>query len=67
MPAQKTVELNVVAVPVIATPFPNPLRHPVYWWKTRKLRADVRAMVIAEVSKRFNEHLERELVHGRGD
>lgn len=59
---------------VIPSPFVSFWRHPVWWWKMRHLRADLRheekkiaadparAALVAE----FNERLEHELLFGQG-
>lgn len=64
-------ELEVVKVEsVIPHPFCSPWRHPIWWWKMRHLRADIRLLedeVDPAVSRRMRELEEEAFLTGSGN
>ncbi len=62
---------QVTEIPtIIKNPHCSPWRHPIWWWKMRHLRHDVKVMseaVDPEFKQKFDEELERKILHGTGE
>lgn len=61
--------ITVHHLPVICTPYPSPWEHPIYWWKMRHLRHDIKVMTEAvdpELKRKFEELEARAFINGTG-
>ncbi len=55
--------------PIVPSPFCSPWRHPIWWWKLRKLRADILLLedeVDPALSKRMREIEDDAFLNGSG-
>lgn len=54
---------------ILPSPFCSPFRHPIWWWKFRHLRADIRLLeeeVDPALSKRMRELEDEAFLNGTG-
>lgn len=63
--------LNVVKVEILPclNPYVKWYRHPIWWWKWRHFRHDVKVLeeaVDPEFKQKFDEELERQIMFGTG-
>lgn len=72
-PLKEAPELiGVVKVEILPclNPYVKWYRHPIWWWKWRHFRKDVKVMeeaVDPEFRQKFHEELDRVIIEGKGD
>jgi hypothetical protein len=67
-PALQPVELKVKVVKtIIPGPFCSPFRRPIWWWKMRHMRADIRAMEKENALSPLPLHIKRAIERAEHD
>lgn len=64
--------IGVISVEILPclNPYVRWYRHPIWWWKWRHFRHDVKVMeeaVDPDFRQKFNEELDRQILYGTGD